>query len=507
MSGEPINRRVRVIYDVDTDQAVEGQSELDQALGRTNEALDQQATSAGNAERAHGSMADVATRSEQVQARLHQQLQALAGGLGTLASVIGTDTEAGAVVGRMAQMTSMGLQLGSMLGPQGAIAGGILGTAVPAIGALFDALTPVVPAIRDVTDEATSNTSAIIAMGDAYAGAGDRMRDFLSQVSTAGRTAGLQDLNAQITELADDIERVGRAGSAMERLDLPGMRDRLAGMMAQSSGIAETLDDERGELGRNRRRSGGARRPTDTLGALARGAGRDDAIGFALGLEGEGLMPGEGEIAAARRRGTAAGVGRGLGREDAEGLRLRSLERQKTLLEEIQEKQNERHRTSMEQLERETGMVKQLGSTLYDAFVLAVSGQEDFGTAVVKGFKLQAIEFGGQMVNEGLGALLTAAGNVVANPPLAATKAGEGAGKIALGVGLGAVGAAIPVPSSGATQARPPRLGPASNDGQYGGSVTVHMNAPAVMTGTQWEVGREIARALDGSRRRFGRAA
>lgn len=176
----------------------------------------------------------------------------------------------------------------------------------------------------------------------------------------------------------------------------------------------------------------------------------------------------------------------------------------------VAEAQRRAHEEQMARIEEQvsawTSAGERIGGVIASAFTTAIQGQEDFGVAVIKGFKSIAIEFGGQMIAEGVGALFTAIGSAVLNPPAAATKAAEGAGKIALGVSLGAAGAAIPVPSSGG-QSKAPRLGPQGSAEGGGGSVVVNMNAPAVITGTRAETGRELERALRASRNRFGRAA
>jgi hypothetical protein len=95
------------------------------------------------------------------------------------------------------------------------------------------------------------------------------------------------------------------------------------------------------------------------------------------------------------------------------------------------------------------------------------------------------------------------------NPPAAAGKAVEGAGKIALGVSLGAAGAAIQPPSSGAGAGdeRAPKLGPAANEGGGGGNVVLNMNSPFVTAGTEADLGRGLSRSISSAIRRHGRAA
>lgn len=499
MAGE-IQRRVRIVYEVDgVEQAAEEQLDLASALDRTGEALAEQERAASSAEDAMSSLSDIASRSEQIQQRLHQSMQALAGGLQQVSAALGTESEGGRVVGQMSRFAATGIQLGSAFGPLGGVLGGVTG----AVLGLGEALTPTVPAIRDVTEEARRSADAALDMGAAFDGAGERMRAFVNEVSTAGRARGLTDLNAQITELADRIAFLsGGRGSSMERLELPGLRERMAALSAEAEGIGQAIQGELSETGANRRRGGGSRRrPTeDPIFALARGRGQDDAIGFALGLGDDG-RPTDFELERAdqarqsRNRGFAPGMA---DRAQLEGIRR------------VAEAQRRAHEEQMARIEEQvsawTSAGERIGGVIASAFTTAIQGQEDFGVAVIKGFKSIAIEFGGQMIAEGVGALFTAIGSAVLNPPAAATKAAEGAGKIALGVSLGAAGAAIPVQSRGG-QSKAPRLGPQGSAEGGGGSVVVNMNAPAVITGTRAETGRELERALRASRNRFGRAA
>ena len=504
MAGD-VTRTVRIVYEVD------GVEEATTAQGNLGDACE-------DAGRKLAAQGDIARESEQVYQRQQQALNDLTGAMQTAASILGSESEAGALVGRMAQGAQMGRQLGAalgmipgpvgaMLGPMAALAGTLTGGLIPAIGAMFDALTPVVPAIREVTTEAQSSTDAVLDMGDAFSGAADRMREFIDGVSTAGRARGLESLNAQITEISDrlaDINTTG--GSAMDRLDAMSERGRLseqlASLTAQSASVQEQLDAEGRETGSGRRRGGRGGRGGSRGGA---DRGFDDAVRFASGLGGaEDGRPSEFDVMGAdlQRQQRNRGFGGGRGGDQVQA--------QIASLEQIKDKQQEIHDAQMQRIEQQveawTGAGQKIGSTLYNAFQTAATGQESLDVAVVKGFTGLAIQFGGQMVNEGIAALLTAAGNTVANPPMAATKAAEGAGKLALGIGLGAAGAAIPVPSSGA-QARTPRLGPAEDSSRGGGSTIVNMNAPSVVTGSGSQVGRLIGRSLDDARQRFGRAA
>lgn len=516
MAGE-IQRRVRIVYEIDgVEGATEDQVSLEQALAQTGAALDEQSSKIDGVERSLGGLSDVATRSEQVQARLHQQVQALAGGLQGLSSILGTDTEAGALLGRMSQFASVGLQLGSVFGPGGAVVGGIVGGLLPALDPVLERLGLINETQGDVMRSAQS-------MSDEWERAAQTARRLASELGS------LENAEAQLADRRSrDRARRLRAGDAQtgdearlaatmrreDNLMLAGMGG-LGGLAVQSTfrdEEADALEARAEELDRRRSRrgGGGGRRETaaDRLGALmGRAVGGSDAIGFASGLGGDMFAPDESDVFAAdaqrqsrnRRFGGQTNDEARAGQAQLATIRL------------VAEKQKQAHDEQMARIQQQvdawTSAGERIGGVIAGAFKTAIQGQEDFGVAVIKGFKSIAIEFGGQMIAEGVGALFTAIGNTILNPPAAATKAAEGAGKIALGVGLGAAGAAIPVPSAGGGQAKPPRLGPASSGEGGGGSVTYNLNAPAVVTGTRAELGREMSRTIRQSSMRFGRAA
>lgn len=501
-SNTAASRIVRIVYEIDgVETAIEDQEGLKRALSETGEALGDVASNTGDAEAGIASLSDVATRSEQTQQRLQQATSQLAGGLSQLSALMGTENDSGRVLGQMGHFAATGVQLGSALGSlvpvigtaAGATAGGVTG----ALLGLMDALVPVAPAIREVADESTAAADAAIEMGDAFAGAGDRMRDFVAGLSSAQQLRGLQDVNAQITEITDRITQLrGGQGSAMERLEIPELEQRLARLTFESAQEGPGIADA---AGASRRRGGGGGGRRDGFrsdnGAALRGlisdadAGGSDAIEFARGLPGV-VWPDEGPSSHERAS---------EGASDLLGF-LQEIENTYKAI-------NEEQQRFVDYIETAGELTAGLAGALYGAMTTAIQGQEDFGVAAVKGIKGVLVEFGGQMIAEGVGALFTAIGNTVINPPAAATKAAEGAGKLALGVSLGAAGAAIPVPSAGGgQQAKPPRLGPGGDSGSVGPSVVVNMNAPSVITGTRAQTGRELERTLRSAHQRYGRS-
>lgn len=508
-----VEKNVAIVYTVEgVDQATADQERLAGALGETSEALGESATAAARAEQATERMGTAALEAGQQAILTQQRISALAAGLSGLGSALGSDSEVGSVLGRMGQLAATGVSIGSIFGPGGAVVGGILGAALPALQSLGESLG----IIGTAQDEAATAADAHAASLDGVASSAERasaqIRELNQRLAERATAEQLTRIRSGQGDLTEQEQRM-RAELLRERQRLA---DREGGTVAEifggSGDEAEILESliasGQGSAGPRARgsRGGGRRGPSqaDILDALMRGRGGDDALSFASGLGEEG-PPSAGEIESARGRGRAR-TGSAFGAQ--RGAEQRA---QRAAIEQLDRLQKEKHDLQMQRIQEQVdawaGAGQKIGATLYNAFQIAATGQESLDVAVVKGFKNLAIQFGGQMVNEGIGALFTAIGNTVANPPMAATKAAEGAGKLALGIGLGAAGAAIPVPASGGgAQASTPRLGP-QGSGETGGarSVVVNMNAPSVVTGTRAVVGREIGRALDDASLRFGR--
>lgn len=467
-------------------------------------------------------LADAARESTAQAALMQQRLSALAGGLSGLGSILGTESELGSVVGRMGQFASVGIQLGQVIGPGGAVVGGILGAAIPALEAIYDALVPVAPQIDATTDAASRSASAAVSMGEAFAGAGERMREFVSSLSTSARARDLEDLNARISETADRIAflRSG-GGSDVDRLGLAELVEQYQSLSAQSAQIGDEISNAQPR----RRAGGGGGRPRAAADdGAAREAERQSEIAYRDTLALLDAERYDAEQAAAQARmdamrseeKAAQEMWEAATRREEESARMReSMQRAEAERVERAARLRQRQTQAWQDLSSEMlGTTLEganaIGGAFAGAFEQAITGQESFDVAFAKGAKSALIQFGTAQVAEGIGALLTAAGNVILNPPAAATKAVEGAGKIALGVSLGAAGAAISVPSSGAADTsadRAPRLGPSDSGSAESRAVIVNLNAPSIVSGTRAQLGREMSRAISDGTRRFGRGA
>lgn len=530
--GADAERIIRVVYEVDgVEDATANQGSFEDSLRRTGEAMGEQSEAADRAEGSTRSLAGAATEAGQQAILTQQRISALAAGLSGLGSAIGSDSELGSTLGRMGQLAATGVSLGSMFGPQGAVVGGIIGGAIPALQSLGEQLGLIERAHDTASERTAEHSRQVDRLASSAQTAADRLSDLQRAVSARAAQARLDRIvSGDVSELSPEDAALA-AEESRRRADAISSRVRsIAALGGDWAGIDEGLQEviapleerisqaEARSSSRGRRGGGrGGRRRVDPLEELMqRAAGGSDAVGFAAGLD---------DIEEGIDRPTSFDVGEGTRRRTRESMQFSpdSARAQIEAIRRIRREHDISHRAELDRIKEQedawnsfadrmvgtaANLGSQIGGTIYNAFQTGAKGQEDFDVAMVKGFKNLAVQFGGQMVNEGIAALLTAAGNTVANPPVAATKAAEGAGKLALGIGLGAAGAAIPVPSSGGgEQARPPRLGPTGSEGASGGSVIVNMNAPAVVAGTRAELGREIGTTLRDARNRFGRVS
>lgn len=515
--------KVRIEYEVETDEAVAAQERLERAVDAYEEQLlstssvaETHAQALDTATAATDSLSAAAVESGFKLAEMRERASSAVGALGTLSSVLGTESAAGSVVGRMSHFGQLGTQIGGIFGPEGAVVGAVGGAAVGAIMSFYDALTPVLPQIESVGAAALVAASDIDAMGASAQSAGDRMREFVDSMSRTNQARGLADINAQITEASDRIAALRDGGSAFDRLEIPALSEQLAQLVQRSQEASAEVDANTGPA---RRRSSGRERPEFDearylsefrMGLIDEQEAREMLRLQRVAEEEQHLLEArKGAVEMAEREADEQARKR---LEDQARAASEAMEREESKRLQIKRRQESDTRmwrgTQESMLDATLGGANAIGGAFADAFGAAIQGQEDFGTAFVKGAKQQLLQFGIGQVAEGAGALLSAVGFLFTNPPAAAGKAVEGAGKIALGVSLGAAGAAISVPAPAAGgEDRAPRMGPSSTEGGGGGNVIVNMNSPLVTAGTEAQLGRNLSRTISGSARRFGRAA
>lgn len=439
-----------------------------------------------------------------------QRIQGTAGAIQGLVSASGSSDRTAGAIASLAGLTAQGAAMGLAFSPAGAVVGGVLGLGAGIIG--------LATAHRDARPEIESTTTAIRAEGEAAATSASQLRDFLTAVSTSTRAAGLSEEGERLARQADEIARLRSSADASDRLEAVRLSDEYRAQAAALDARLESIRAEEAEVeaGRTRRTGGGGgARPRSIEDILGTGAANNREIGE-IGAAADAAAESARSARLEREaRETAEAAARELEAKRAmaaefEALDEKSHARKMQLIErerQARERADEQRRRRMEQEQKILGdFGNAVGGVFADAFQKAVTGQESFDQALLKGTKQALVQYGTTMVAEGIGALLTGIGNVVLNPPAAASKAAEGAGKIALGVGLGAAGAAIPTGASAAAERPQNQTPPAPGDGA-GAAQVINLNAPTVMGGTHAEVGRAFIRTQRAAMQRYGRAA
>lgn len=495
------------------------------AFADANERLSQSADQADEATTRVGrSFSEMANQANQTAGRVQQfnaHARDLLGGVQLLAGALGA--QEGGAASRMLEFgqsllsaSEQGAAAGAVFGPQGALVGGIVGAAIPAVQELIAALQPVPEVQGHVAIATDAASEAFFAQATAAEHATQSIQDLVNSLSLGGLREHATDIADQITHISDAIEQL-ESGRAAEFFGGDTVRAERFRFTEQLTALQEEFDRTQEMI-----REGTA--STRRGGGGGRGSRRDDSSGFdeAVGFA-RGLTTDADASASARGNGLSSRGGRdeagGLSAQMSAERQLRTLEQQRlTARIALEDKaHDERMRQQQEYLasiQDELAVLNNAGETLgavfSNAFQAAISGQEDFGEAMEQGIKRVLLQYGTQMVAEGVGALLTGVGNIIFNPPAAAAKLAEGAGKIALGVGLGAAGAAMPAAASGGAGARPaegPR-GPAANEHPGGvAPVTIVMNAPVIMGGTHAEVARTFSEQGMVAARRYNRRA
>jgi len=537
-----------------TDRQVSASGEQIEALTRAMTTLTQATTlvaeGQGGVARATRESAEATTNHATAAIAFVQRFQAATAAIEAMSSAFGGHSDEARLLGRTAQSIASFAQLGATLGPQGSLVGGIIGAAIPAFQQMEEAQQGNV----DMAARLTRSLDDIISASErAYAAETRRQqlergqgtpvaqaafatessnRVGLITAALGGDAAAIRELRRQGLSPESDsdpsiVDRLMEAAGGQaavhiterERARLEELRQHAVSTFEQRLQlVGVAIDDAEKEVAsgggnRGQRRQGGG-------GARARGPTDDQRFrtlvaGLAGGREGEQ------DAELGRQNGTAAGIGQfvGGGQGDGPGASRADEQRRRGIVslqalerhghEERMRQQREYLASIQDELSTLDSLGQKIGSTFAVAFESAISGQEDFGTAFAKGSKQVLMQLGEQYIAEGAGALLTAAGNLILNPPAAASKAIEGAGKLALGVGLGAAGAAIPTPSAGGagdSKAASPHV----SSSQGGGSnraqppIVINMNAPSVIGGTTLQWGRDAQRSIQQARQRYG---
>ena len=144
--------------------------------------------------------------------------------------------------------------------------------------------------------------------------------------------------------------------------------------------------------------------------------------------------------------------------------------------------------------------INEAGSLFVDSIQLAVSGQEDLGSAMLHMLDEWSKQFALQETYKGIAALAEGVGNVIMNQPHSSAKFAEAAMHFGLAAVLGGVSAAIPNQGGGAAAGTSAPAGPPQNSGGGGSTYVVNINAPVA----EPLLGRQQERARRAAENRFG---
>jgi hypothetical protein len=534
------------------------------ALGDANEGLSGQVRAAAQAQeaarRATQETARAATESTQRMIALTQKFQGASAAVATLAGQLGQQGGTVGLIASLAGAAAQGANLGMVFGPGGALVGGILGSAVPALIALKDAMHETRQSAEEMVSSIRSGMQSLDEVLQRQAAAD----------AVASRRTRLLNGGGTIDEYRALVEQQSRG--------LSDARSRLATAEAQNQRERDREQREREMNGdQNGRRMGGSRAAelvdttrvqaeVDMLAANLRQAQQELA-----GATTRGLMEDAGTAAEARRpnefirrprggggrRGGGGGGGRSQAPDDSARLAImehnaslefvndprapdmlnvtdfekarQDREDQKNHTREMMELDRERADKLREFREEEdrhletqrreefarinaisqeiVGQASNIGGVFMDAFEQAEKGQAKLDDALQNGFKELLKQQGQKYIFEGVAALAEAIGYATTmQPQSAAGKAAEGGIKLGLGVAMGAAGFAIPAAGAAKPESPMPEKDK-GGDSKGGGTVVVNLNAPTVMSGTTQQVGRDLQRSIRESESRFGRAA
>lgn len=503
----------------------------------------------------------VATEATQKSIEFTSKVAAAAGAVQGLTSALGVQGQTAGLIGAMAGSAAAGAQLGAVFGPQGALVGGILGAAIPALAALaqeHDAAAEAAARQREQVDQLRQTLLAQRLEADiagalsdpAMAGAilGSVPEDTLRQqrdlaaaqaraaderasraraaVGVGGgrgaRLAGgptARDVEAAEQELRTAQQRMALFDAEIER------RARLADETARQAEAQARFTAAQGEQDRAER---GRREASQ---AAEERFQREQAAWEAFN---QAVIRGLQQEQDARERLLELVTEQYEKQQELQEAALRAAQEEKAAFERVDAERREREdafardslqrlrtesRDRTEQLDRETAkreedlaVFGELAGGISRSLVVAVSEVTSGAKTAEEAFKGMLASFLTSIAEQALISAMKEYAEAIA--AFARYDFGGGAGHVAAGlaftgvaVATGAAAGAVAAPSQGQTQPdRPDSM--AANDGNYGRTVFVNnWNAPTIAAGTEADVGRTFDRFGRRAAQRFGRIA
>lgn len=460
---------------------------------------------------------------------LGQRLAAASNAIQGVTSALGVGGQTAGLIGRVTQTSVAMAQLGASFGPQGELVGGIVGAAIPAIGAVMAALEDLDTRNRE-WDEQLANleeaqlnaaratreaSEAFREQALSVADAGNRMREFIESLSPNSIQRQSQDAAARITELSDqlasvndEMARLGGQSGAAAASRLFDLQDRAEELRRRIESTSEELQNFQ-ELSTTRAPSRGA-----SARAVAEEERAPSGPSEAERMYAETLAEENAALREQEELLERIGAWKEQNQEREERLALRAdaaAQREKDRLEEHQQKLNEaadqarqRHEEQVEVYKSVMGVV--VGG-LNDALQSIISGQKTAGEA----FEGLLASFLKYISEQSMLKAIFEYAEAIAS--FASYRIDQGAQHLAAGVAYTAVAVAAGAGSvalsapSGATPSDQKPASPeagAAGEGGRGGDVVINWNSPVVTAGTRAELGRDMASMIRAGSQRFG---
>lgn len=217
-----------------------------------------------------------------------QRIQAASSAVSQLADSLGVEGSASGLIARMASTSSSFAQMGLVLGPSGALVGGITGALLPALGSIRESMSELEERNREARERIEEleeahesavraireSTEAIDEQSAALLTASERMRGFIRTLSVGGLQDQAFDAAAQISELSnqlasvnDEIRTLGNATGSNAAMRLLEMRERAAELTDQIRRLSAEVETTQTEIRANTapRRDSGRAEEVDRL--------------------------------------------------------------------------------------------------------------------------------------------------------------------------------------------------------------------------------------------------
>ena len=525
--AEPIQIQVEF---TGTDEAVRGTT-------RVSDGLENMSDRSSAAARATEQLAARQTAAATAAIAFGQRLAAASAAVQGITSALGVEGQTAGLIGKITQTSTAMAQLGATFGPQGALVGGIIGAAVPAIQGLIQSFNEQ----EEAQQRLLASTAVLVESYDTIL---QRIRQVSSARAAESRISmGLgdaQEQQAAVTRAqqaaAAATETAAIARDALNRASFDEMQTAITGLRAAESAERRTRSELQQAQEAQRLAVADAQADVDEMMESLMSAGQEAAPARRGG--GGGRRRAETPQAAAVDEGDAMAVVRDiLGEQNAalaEQLELmEALNRQKA---EAQDKDASIAAARAEQHEAEV----ERQAELKDALIESADKQREVAdrqrqeyqavTGVIAGGlndALQAIIAGNKTAEEAFTGLLASFLKYISEQSMlkaiyeyaeaiasfASYRYDQGAQHLAAGVAYtavavaaGAGSAALSAPSSkGASEEKPasPESGRAG-EGRGGGDVVIYYNSPVVTAGTRAELGRDMAGMIRAGTQRYG---